>query len=105
MFTIKQNNLEPDLEISVSKADGSAVNFTDALGVVLRFLKPDGSIVSRNATFTAPASSGKVKASWQAGDTDQVGLYRGEFTITWPVAEPQTVPSEGYFYWEVTRPL
>lgn len=105
MLTIKQNDLEPDLEVAVTKASGSVVDFTDALSAILRFRKPDGTIVLRSAVIASPASGGRLQVAWQAGDTNQVGIYRGEFIVTWPAAEPQTFPSEGYFYWDVTPPI
>lgn len=34
---------------------------------------------------------------WAAGDTDVEGNYEYEFEITWPNAEPQTIPQDSFF--------
>ncbi len=98
-FIIKQGDLEPAIAVLVKDSEGTALSLATATGVVFRLATAaliPVEVFSRAAVID-DASGGEVAYVWQTGDTDTVGAYYGEFTVTWSPGRTQTVPSEGYY--------
>lgn len=103
-FYLKKGDLEPDLVLTLLDTARNPVDLTNATAATLRWVTPDGTVVSRPAAFGV-RTLGKVIYAWLAGDTDDVGEYGGEVVITWANGDPETFPSSGFFVWEVTESL
>lgn len=102
MKQIKRGDLEPELEIALTR-DGAPVDLTPAQSVnVVMLPRARGAAVRRIATGGA---TGVVKMPWVAGDTDAPGLIDLEVEVTWPVDRPETFPEDGYLTVEVVPDL
>lgn len=49
------------------------------------------------------AANGRVRYEWQEGDTDDPGMWNGEFVVTFVSGHTQRVPSGGYVAVRITR--
>ena len=86
---MKQGDTAPAITATLLDSSGDAVDLTDA---AIRFLLRDAftriEYLSEDASNDqsgdgSDGSKGKVSYAWQAGDTDVVGVYRGEFEVTY----------------------
>lgn len=104
-FHIVKGNLAPDLQI-VLDVNGTAEDISDASAIVMRWVKPDGTIVEERELVEdddgGGLEAGAVKCVWEAGDTDVVGVHRAVVTVTRGNGDPQSFPSDGTaVLWEV----
>ena len=71
-----------------------------ALATVINFVmrrKGENEVVQKAPCTILVAAEGTIEYQWQPGDTDDAGEFEYEFEITWPNAEPQTIPRDSYF--------
>lgn len=103
-YSLIRGDLEPDMELQ-AKINGVAENLTTAQEIKLRWQKPDGTVALVTVT-SVDLTLGKVKRVWVAGDTDQVGLHRGQLRVVRSNGEVQTFPNDqSYYLWNVNRQL
>lgn len=99
-FRIVQGDLEPDLLLDLAVND-TAEDITDATSPTMVWWKPDDS-VDEVDLIVVDAAAGRVRYTWETGDTDLVGLHRGRVVLTRGNGEQQTFPSDGtWFRWRV----
>lgn len=108
-FTMVQGDLEPDMAIEL-KVNGEPEDISDALAFSMRWLKPDGSIVTAAALVEdidgGGLETGRVKRIWVAGDTDVIGVHLAQIKVTRANGEVQTFPSNGtYVRWQIFAPV
>lgn len=101
-YSLVQGDLDPQgMPITLVAPDAIAA-LTGALAVNMRWKKPDGttSVVSLAVVTTSPPV---VKKVWVAGDSDQVGLHRGQVVITASNGASVSDPNDGTngFTWNV----
>jgi hypothetical protein len=101
-FEIVAGDLEPDMQLNIT-VNSVAKDISAAVSYQLRWRKPDGT-VELVALDAVDLTTGRVKRVWEAGDTDQVGIHRGQVVVTWTGTEPQTFPSDGSFYYWFINP-
>ena len=101
-YSLVQGDLEPDMEIDVTAVQGGApVNLSGAIQLQLRWRKPDktDSLVNLVAIDLV---NGRVKRVWVTGDSDQIGLHKGQVVVTESNGEIATYPNDGsYVLWYV----
>jgi hypothetical protein len=99
-FTIKQGDLAPPLQATLTDSKNQKMNLTGNLGIQFQMklrqhaqneavaLKVDaaGSVVGA-------ATDGVVKYEWVGADTDTIGEYIAEFKVTQSDGKPRTVPN------------
>lgn len=74
--------------------DGVAVDLSGVgVTVQLRWSRPDGTVTLETLTAVS-AALGQFKKVWVAGDTDLVGVHRGQVVAT-TAGNPVTYPSDG----------
>ena len=97
-FTIKQNDMKPDLIAFLKNSDKTPIDLTDADEVVFTMVKNGASTpkINKVAAVLEDAINGEVHYNWQAGDTDTIGTYKGEFEIVWAEGITQTLPQDDY---------
>ncbi len=104
-YRIKQNDLEPPLEIQL--LNGTVpVDLSQAASV--HFIMRNRTGVKVNRTMEVAnqqTAKGVVRYRWVTGDTDTVGTYEAEVQVLWPLDRPQTFPSSQYLAIEITREL
>lgn len=87
-YTIKQGATGPALQVVLydSARPSKVVDLTDATEVRFRMRKEGavGYTTNALAEFIAPRTSGGVRYSWQAADTDEAGEFHGDFLVTFP---------------------
>jgi hypothetical protein len=98
-FLIKQNDRRPYLPAQFFLPDGETPLDLTSVATVNLAVRPKG---SETVSFKKPcvivdAPLGEVEYRWSADDTAEAGEYEYEFEITWPDAEPQTIPTDTYF--------
>ena len=98
-FSIKQNDLLPVLEAVLQDVSGNPVDLNAASSIVFHLREEKGStlkITDGIVVTDANPTTGKVTYAWVGTDTNTVGLFLGEFEVTWAGAKKQTFPSIGY---------
>lgn len=87
-FYIKQNDTKPYLTVYLSH-DGVAQDLTGASVV---FHMNTTTPVSAAAVIDS-AADGKVSYQWAATDTTEVGVFSGEFQVTYSDSTVETFPN------------
>lgn len=114
-LTIKRNDLEPSLQLTVSNADGTPFDFSNGGGTpwtMIRFLMrekdtQDLKIDSGTGAAIVDAANGVLRYEWQPGDTDgkrvdggdlvaEGIVYEAEFELNNPTSRKQSFPTAGF---------
>lgn len=98
----KKGSTLPALEMQLVETDGTAVDLTNATGVVFRMGITPGSPKVSAAAVVVTASEGRVKYEWVSGDVDTAGTYNGEWVVTFADGV-QVVPSSGFVEVEIEQ--
>ena len=103
-FTIKENDLLPVIQATITDSDGTAV---DLSGGTVKFLMLDQDNtlkVDAAGSFVTDGSDGQVQYAWSGTDTDTAGGYRAEFEITIS-GKIVTAPNNGYLTIKILEDL
>jgi hypothetical protein len=96
-FYIKQNDTRPELDIFLRDDKDRSINIT---GATVKFSMRNASTnvvkISLAAVTTVSSTSGRVKYSFTASDTDTAGNFDGEFQVTFVGGQIETFPNDGY---------
>lgn len=104
---IKQGDTTPFITATLKDSAGDPVDLTDA---TVRFLLRDAftwlEVLAEDAVNDqngdgSDGSKGQVHYEWQAGDTDDAGLSRGEFEVTYYDQTVESFPNGGYIFVEI----
>jgi hypothetical protein len=94
---IRQFDTAPSITATLQDAEGAAV---DLDGAEIRFLLVDA--FTRLPVLAEEANNddqgdeetlGHVSYDWQVGDTDVIGVYRGEFEVTYQDTSIESFPN------------
>lgn len=100
-FEVIQDALGPALEATLTKGDGTAQDLTGATVKLFMERRSTGTIKINGAAaaIVAPATSGKVKYTFQGSDTDTPGVYRAQWEVSGLSPTPVRFPTEhpGWF--------
>ena len=106
-YTFKQGDRVPALNVTLSDANGPA-DLTTSTSIRFQMEKKaigERVIDSTDVTIdTPPGSDGIVTYQWKLADTDDWGLFRGVFVVTFPAGEA-SFPSDGYIEISFQRDL
>ena len=105
-FTIGQNDILPELEVTLVDDNQVAVPLDGAGSIKFHMMQQDQSVpkVDDVAVFVDKAT-GKVKYTWKAADTDTDGIYFGEFEVTWTAGGTTTFPNNSYIVIKVHKEI
>lgn len=105
--TMKQGDTDPPLPIQPRQQNGAPVDLTDIDEIRVWIKSPEHSIVCdpQNVTVDGDATEGNAFYNWQAGDTDNVGVYDVEFQIVWLDGRVRTFPTRNYRSLEIVASL
>ena len=96
-FYIKQNDTRPELDVFLRDDKDRTINIT---GATVKFSMRNASTnvvkISLGAVTTVSSTSGRVKYSFSAADTDTAGNFDGEFQVTFVGGQIETFPNDGY---------
>lgn len=104
IFTIKQGDTSPALEVVLRDGDGIPVDLTGA-SVTLRMNRRNADHSITGAPSIPDPGGGRVVYEWQPGDTDTPGLYAAEFYIEFPDGSDETFPNNTYLTVYIPRKL
>ncbi len=96
---LKQGNLFPDVEETVTDENGNAIDITGAIVTFsLRKARSPGEKVITNAAATVvDGPTGAIKYGWLSGDNAiPAGTYQGLFKIAPQVGDPFYAPTDGW---------
>jgi hypothetical protein len=94
-FTIKQGDVLPVLNDTLTYSDGSAVTLTGAtVKFIMRSLTATLPTVNTTATIVS-ATAGTVKYAFSATDTATAGRYQGIWQVTFSSGQQMTFPTVG----------
>src|SRR3954470_4987090 len=103
-FSIKAHDRLPSISATLSTA-GSPVSLTGAtVSFIMRPAAGGPPKVNAAATVDS-APGGTVHYDWLLVDTSTVGLYYGEWQVTFSSGKQQTFPTIGYHTIEVIQDL
>lgn len=100
-FYLKKGDLVPVLSLTLQDADGEVVDLT---GAIVQFnyqlRNPEGSVINRYPIIY-DAENGIIEYYWEAADTSTIGIYNGEFVVTFDDNTQMTFPARGPFVFEI----
>jgi len=102
-FTIKQNDTRKPLKVELSDYNG----LVDLTGCTVRFLMTTHNyklIIDQKAEIL-DVVNGQVWHVFGFGDTDQPGMFRGEFEVTFPDFKKETYPESNYILININKDL
>lgn len=96
-FYIKQGDTAPDIVFLLEDAEGNAVSLTDAevQGTLRSRGDDEAAPIDLPLDIDVPATDGRVRHTWEAGETDVAGEFDVEVRITFMDGAIQTLPSSG----------
>ena len=96
-FYIKQNDTRPELDVFLRDDKDSTINVTGATVKFNMRNASDNTVKVNNGSVTTVSStSGRVKYSFSASDTDTAGNFDGEFQVTFVGGQVETFPNDGF---------
>ena len=104
-FYLKKGDTLPVVDAKLGSLATGAEDLTGAT-VLFRLRKRGASTnaISAPAAIVSP-TEGTVRYSWIDGDTTSLGIYDGEFVVTFSDGKVKTFPNNGYFIIEITANL
>ena len=102
-FTIKQGDTRKPLKVELSDYNG----LVDLTGCTVRFLMTTHNyelIIDQKAEIR-DAINGQAWHVFGFGDTDQPGMFRGEFEVTFPDFKKETYPESDYILININKDL
>ena len=104
MFTIKQNDDLPILELQLFDYDNNPINL-ELCSVKFHMSDRHGEVKINRPVKIVNTETGEVRVNWLNGDTDSIGMYQSEFEINMPDGKIVTVPSDGYLTINIIKEL
>jgi len=103
---LKQNDTRPYLKIKLVDEDGNNVDLTSATVTFTMRNRSTGTVkVNAGSCTVTSASAGEVEYRWGSTDLNTVGVYDGEFQITFGDASILTLPANEYIEVEISDDL
>jgi len=108
IVTKKGDNLPiRELELQEEDSNGDRVPI-DLTGSSVEFFvydnQTDQLLIDEGSVTITDAANGLIEYEWQDGDTQETGVHKGEFVITYADGE-LTVPNEGFIPVKITEDL
>lgn len=101
MHAMKTGDLRPYLQVKIFNPDGTPRDLTEDI-VTFNMKDAAGVLVINDGAVTPVlASQGVMEYRWEAGETDDAGVFRGEMVIN----GIDTYPKEGYITIQFTEDL
>lgn len=98
-MNVKKNATAPYPRAYLEAPPGTPLDLSDAASVTFQMVHAEtGATKASGAATVENAAAGLVSYAWQAGDTDTVGLYRAEWTVTLASGLVWKIPSAGALF-------
>ena len=98
MFVVKQGDLFPPIDAIVRDEDDVVVDVTDATVTFSMRKSRDPATVAISAGDgeVVDGPGGRIRYTFEEGDTDETGTYEAEFEVAPLGGDPMKVPTTGY---------
>ena len=109
-FAIKRNDTLPFLRVNIydrgALGQKQRFDLTGATGVTFTMVDSRGNykVAKKDGTIYC-SSGGTIQYDWAAEDTDEAGVFKGEFQINYSSGDRLTVPQNGFIVIEVFRDI
>lgn len=109
-FTLKRNDTLPSLRLNIFDRGclGGIERFdlTGATGVTFTMVDTSGNYkVAKKDGLIISSSGGTVQYDWSPEDTDEHGVFRGEFQLSYADGGKLTVPQQGFITVEIFKDI
>lgn len=98
-FVLARHDRLPSLRGTALDDAGSPVDLTAATGVTFTlrpYTAPGAALAPVTFTSAGTIDGDSLQYDWAATDTATSGIYRGQFTLTFPGPKTLTVPNNAY---------
>ncbi len=103
---IKQNDLSPSIQDTLTDSAGAAINITSATIRFHMFDRAGVSKIDAAGSIVGAGTAGVVKYDWTGTDTDTAGFFDAEFEVTYAAdSKPETFPNSTYILVVITDDL
>ena len=98
-ITMKRNDTRPFLDVVLQDVDGTALDLQNggvaASGITFTMKDLDNDVIKVNKQICEPIyqTTGMVRYSWDAADTNTAGTYVGEFNVLYNDGTNLTIPT------------
>jgi len=96
-----------ELELQEKNSSGDRVPI-DLTGSSIKFYvydnQTDQLLIDGGSVTITDSTNGLIEYEWQDGDTQETGLHKGEFVVTYADGE-LTVPNDGFIPVKITEDL
>ena len=97
MIHLKQNDLKPAAQTTLTTDGTTPVDLTNATSVTFKMREwGSNTLKVDTASVVTDAVNGTVEYRWASGDTDASGTYYAEWQVLWNDGDTQTFPVIGY---------
>jgi len=101
MFTIKRNDTLPALQICLIDrgclGGKEAYDLTNVTGITFTMTNDCGEYkIFGKSAQTISASAGTIQYNWEAVDTNEAGVFNGEFQLLYLDGNKMSVPQNGH---------
>lgn len=102
-FRIRRGDLLPRLELQLLNSDGQPPDdpIPDGTVVLVEMLHRRTLVLTQLTGVVDDATTWEVGYDWQAGDTDQAGLYDSHITLIFAGGIPWSFPNDHEFVIQV----
>ena len=93
-FWLAKGDRAPSIQVALLNADDTPIDLTGCTVVFRTRPKNKSDVLSGGACTIVSAVGGIVRYDWVLTDTDPVGIYLGEWMVTFASGKEMTVPSD-----------
>jgi len=104
-FYIKKGDLLPVLRVELNDASDNSVSISGATVAFNYKLRTNGSSVVNRSAIIEDETNGIVQYPWVSGDTSTLGIYNGEFVVTFAGGKQTTFPQGNPIVFEVVEEI
>jgi hypothetical protein len=106
-FCLKEGDLYPPLQAYLKQADNTTLVLSeeDTVKFIMTPLNDRSTVIIDVDANINSYAEGLVTYTWQEGDTDNPGLYQGEFVVMLDGTTRMTVPNNDYFIIKIDHKL
>jgi hypothetical protein len=109
-FVIKRNDTLPALQISIATKGNlgqkTGYNLSGVTGITFTMIDDCNNCkVNAQTAQIICSSGGTIQYNWQSGDTDESGVYQGEFELNYADGSRMSIPPIGGIRVEIIKDL
>jgi len=96
IYKIKKGDTWPPIKGQLTRNNDVPIDISDS-ALYFKLEDINGNVYLDNSAEIVDGPQGKVKYTWQPGDTDKIGVYKAYFYVLFDDGAKVTVPNVGTF--------